>query len=45
MTPYEALYGQPPPIITAYESGTTNVDSLDQALQEQNRMLALLKTN
>ena len=45
MTPYEVLYGQPPPILPAYEKGTTRVDSLDQALHEKNRMLALLKTN
>ncbi|KAM1427966.1 hypothetical protein COP1_020132 [Malus domestica] len=45
MTPYEVLYGQALPAITSYESGTTKVNSLDQALQERNKMLSLLKSN
>lgn len=45
MTLYEILYGQAPPAITTYESGTTKVNSLDQALQERNNMFSLLKSN
>ncbi|KAM1133241.1 hypothetical protein ACFX19_043220 [Malus domestica] len=45
MTPYEIVYGQPPPLVSFYDSGTTKVASVDQALQERNRVLAVLKAN
>ena len=45
LTPYEVVYGQPPPHVPVYESGTTKIDSVDQCLQDRNRMLSLLKTN
>lgn len=45
MIPCELLYGQRPPAIITYENGSTKVDSLDQVLQERNRMLSLIKAN
>ena len=45
MTPFEAVYGYTPPVLAAYEHGTTKVDSVDQCLQERNRTLSLLKCN
>ncbi|KAM2104972.1 hypothetical protein ACFX1R_015518 [Malus domestica] len=45
MTPYEVVYGQSPPRVPLYESGTTKVDMVDHCLQERNHVLSLLKTN
>lgn len=45
MAPYEIVYGLSPPLVSFYDSGTTNVVSVDQTLQERNRILAVLKSN
>ena len=45
LTPYEALYGFPPPKILDYIPGTTKVDALDKLLHSRSQMLALLKQN
>ncbi|TQD70994.1 hypothetical protein C1H46_043477 [Malus baccata] len=45
MTPYEVVYGQPPPHIPLYESGTTKIDMVDHCLKDRTRILSLLKTN
>ena len=45
LTPYEVVYGQPPPAVPTYESGTTKVDLVDRSLQERGRILSQLKTN
>ncbi|KAM2504337.1 hypothetical protein PS1_038271 [Malus domestica] len=45
MTPYEIVYGQPPPHVPLYELGTTKIDVVDQCLKDRTRILSLLKTN
>lgn len=45
MTPFEIVYGQALPTVHSYETGTTKVDSVDQALKERDRILSLLQSN
>ena len=45
MTPFEALFGYPPPRLMDYILGTTNVDSVDMHLRTRQQLLALLKQN
>jgi hypothetical protein len=43
MTPYEAVYGQPPPRLLSNVPGTTNVAAVDELLKSWEQILALLK--
>ncbi|KAK9748954.1 hypothetical protein RND81_02G092500 [Saponaria officinalis] len=43
LTPYEAVYNQPPPIRLPYLSGESRVESVDRTMQHREAMLALLK--
>ncbi|GKB30446.1 ty3-gypsy retrotransposon protein [Tanacetum coccineum] len=43
MTPFQALYGRPPPTIPHYTLGSSQVVSIDSTLLEHQRLLALLK--
>lgn len=43
MTPFEVLYGHPPPPILRYEHGLTAVSEVDTQLKERNVMLSTLK--
>jgi hypothetical protein len=45
MTLYEAVYGQRPPTITTYLSGTLKVQSIDALLQGHTTTVAALKDN
>jgi hypothetical protein len=45
MTPYEAVYGQPPPRLLSNVPGTTNVAAVDELLKSWEQILALLKQN
>lgn len=45
LTPFEALFGYPPPRLMDYILGTTNVDSVDMHLRTRQQLLALLKQN
>ena len=45
LTPFEALFGYPPPRLMDYILGTTNVDSVDMHLGTRQQLLALLKQN
>jgi hypothetical protein len=45
MTPYEAVYGQPPPKLLSYILGTTNVAAVDELLRTREQILALLQQN
>lgn len=45
MSPYEVVYGQPPPSLHVYEAGTTKLDMVDQSLLERGKMISLLKAN
>jgi len=42
-TPYEIVYGQPPPIYLPYLLGESQVDSVDPSLVKQEEMLKLIK--
>jgi len=44
-TPFQALYGRPPPSIPDYISSTTSEPNLDTTLQERTQILHQLKTN
>ena len=43
LTPFEALYGFPPPSLQSYILGTTRVDALDSLLCQRAAILATLK--
>lgn len=45
MTPFQALYGTPPPTVSMYLPGTTTVHSVDVALQNRDELLRSLKSN
>lgn len=45
MTPFEALYGRPPPNMCSYVSGSTVVATLDETLAQRHQMLAVIKLN
>lgn len=42
-TPFEVLYGQPPPFHMPYLPGESKVLSVDRSLQKREKMIALLK--
>ena len=44
-TPYEVLYGQPPPLHIPYMPGSSSVDSVDRSLAAREATLHLLKHN
>ncbi|KAL1224617.1 putative mitochondrial protein [Cardamine amara subsp. amara] len=43
MTPYEAVYGQPPPVHLPYLPGESKVAVVSQSLQDRENMLLILK--
>jgi hypothetical protein len=45
MTPYEAVYGQRPPIVTTYLLGTSKFQYIDKMLQVRTTTLEALKDN
>ncbi|PRQ43893.1 putative nucleotidyltransferase, Ribonuclease H [Rosa chinensis] len=45
MTPFKALYGYDPPMVTPYISGSTSVAEVDAQLKERDEMLATIKRN
>ena len=45
LTPFEALYGFPPPKLQRYVSGTTRVDALDSLLRQRQAILDTLKVH
>ncbi|XP_075661755.1 uncharacterized protein LOC142631466 [Castanea sativa] len=45
MTPFEALYGYPPPILLDYVSGVTKVKAMDNFLCARQELLPLSKQN
>lgn len=45
MTPYESLYGQPPPTIIFYILHSTNIQALDTILTNQGDIICILQEN
>lgn len=45
MTPFEALYGYPPPRLLDYVPSLTKVGAVDSFLRNTNELLPLLKLN
>ncbi|XP_018849027.1 uncharacterized protein LOC109012047 [Juglans regia] len=45
MTPFQALYGYPPPQLLSYIPGTSSKQTVDQTLQNRDQILKLLKEN
>ena len=45
MTPFETLYGYPPPRVLDYVAGTTRIDVVDLMLRDRQQILSLLKMN
>ncbi|KAA8529851.1 hypothetical protein F0562_034380 [Nyssa sinensis] len=45
MTPFEAVYGMPPPSLLAYVSGTARVKAVDEYLQDHDAILRELQHN
>lgn len=43
MTPHEAIYGKPPPVVSSYIPGTTAVDAVDTTLRERDAILCQLR--
>uniref|UniRef100_A0A2N9IYS4 Integrase catalytic domain-containing protein n=1 Tax=Fagus sylvatica TaxID=28930 RepID=A0A2N9IYS4_FAGSY len=44
-SPFEALYGYPPPTLMEYIPGTTKVEAVEDHLSQRQQALALLKAN
>ncbi|GKD84951.1 hypothetical protein Tco_1356105 [Tanacetum coccineum] len=42
-TPFEALYGQPPPVHVPYMGGISRVDAVDRLLEAKEKVVELLK--
>nr|KYP46228.1 Retrotransposable element Tf2 [Cajanus cajan] len=42
-TPYEIMYGQPPPIYLPYLPGESKVELVDRSLRKREEMLKLIK--
>ena len=45
MSPYQALYGCPPPFFPAYSAGSTTIQALDEMLKERDEVMRTLKEN
>ncbi|KAK8954559.1 hypothetical protein KSP39_PZI002898 [Platanthera zijinensis] len=45
MTPFEIVYGRPPPTLGSYEPGSTALPAVDHALRNRDSMLAALREN
>jgi hypothetical protein len=45
MTPFEAVYGVPPPYLLSYIPITTRVDAVDEVLHNREQILTLLQLN
>lgn len=45
LTPFEVLYGRPPPNLRAYVAGTTAVASMDESLTRRRQTLSLIREN
>lgn len=45
MSPFEALYGRPPPSISCYNPSHSKIASLDEILSKKGEVLQLLKAN
>nr|XP_008373708.1 uncharacterized protein LOC103437020 [Malus domestica] len=45
MSPYQALYGMPPPTVHTYMPGTTAIHRVNKSLQDRDTLLRLLRTN
>ncbi|XP_042950279.1 uncharacterized protein LOC122282393 [Carya illinoinensis] len=45
MTPFEALYGVPPPTLLQYAAGTTQNEAVDSELRSREEILSLLRKN
>lgn len=43
MSPFQALYGRPPPVIPRYVPGSTTLEALDEMLLERDNLLSELK--
>jgi len=45
MTPFEAVYAHPPPMLVDYIPGDSNLGSLDEILQQRQLIMRVLKEN
>lgn len=45
ISPFKALYGYPPPTVTAYQPGSTANDMVDLQLRERDEIAAVIKRN
>ncbi|KAM2118243.1 hypothetical protein ACFX1R_011686 [Malus domestica] len=44
-TPFEIVYGYPPPQVIPYEMGTTKMETVEQELMNRDKVLLILKNN
>lgn len=44
-SPFELVYGYPPPHMVPYEVGSITIDSVEQSLIKRDKVLAVLKCN
>ena len=45
MTPFEAVYGIPPPSILTYVLGTSHIQAVDEYLRDRDTILSVLRHN
>ena len=44
-TPFELVYGYPPPLVISHEIGTAKLEAVENTLRNRDKVLAILKTN
>lgn len=45
MTPFEAMFGKPPPSIPSYITGSSGIEAADVFLRDRDELLTLLRHN
>ncbi|KAJ0668240.1 putative nucleotidyltransferase, Ribonuclease H [Helianthus annuus] len=45
VTPFEAVYGRPPPRVLSYVPGTSNLQAVDEYLSDRDKLLRELRSN
>jgi ribosomal protein L21E len=45
MTPFEAVYGIPPPRLLTYIPGTTKLEAVDEVLRSREQIMSLIRSN
>lgn len=45
LTPFESVYGHPPPKLVQFTPGMTNIPAMEETLKSKDEILAILQSN